>query len=44
MAESIKTRAGALFFEIEETAGHFAMNATAFEDTTMDHQVHYQNL
>jgi hypothetical protein len=44
MAKPIKTCTGTLFFETEEAAGHFAVNATAFEDTTMDHQVHYQNL
>jgi hypothetical protein len=37
MAEAIKTRAGTFFFEIEETAWHFGVDAAALEDTTMDH-------
>ena len=37
MAEAIKTSIGTLFFEIEEAARHFAVDATALEDTTVDH-------
>jgi hypothetical protein len=37
MAEAIKTRAGTFFFEIEEAARHFRVDAAALEDTTMDH-------
>ena len=37
MAEAIKTRAGTLFLEIEEAARHFAVDATAFEDTALNH-------
>ena len=37
MAETIKTRAGTFFFEIEEAARHFGVDAAALEDTTVDH-------
>jgi len=37
MAEAIKTRAGTLFFEIEEAARHLTVDTPAFEDTTLYH-------
>jgi hypothetical protein len=37
MTETVKTRAGTFFFEIEEAARHFGVDAAALEDTTMDH-------
>jgi len=37
MAEAIETRAGTLFLEIEEAARHFAVDAAAVEDTTVNH-------
>ena len=37
MAETIKARAGTFFFEIEEAARHFGVDAAALEDTSMDH-------
>jgi hypothetical protein len=44
MAEAIETRTGTLFFEIEEAARHFAVDAAAFKDTLVDHQFYYQDL
>lgn len=41
MAEAIKTCAGTFFLKIEEAARHFAVDAAAFEDTLMDHQLYY---
>jgi hypothetical protein len=39
MAEAIETCAGTLFFEIEEAARYFAVDAPALKDTTMDHEL-----
>src|ERR1700733_13749743 len=37
MAEAVQACAGTLFFEIEEAARHFGVDAAAFEDTLMNH-------
>jgi hypothetical protein len=37
VTEAIEMSVGTLFFEIEKAAGHFAVNAPAFEDTMVNH-------
>lgn len=37
MPETIEASGGPLFFEIEKAARHFAVDAAALEDTTVDH-------
>ena len=43
MAKAVQSRVAALFFEIEEAPGHFAMDAAALEHTTIDHRSNYED-